>query len=69
MLMDSWDDKFKQYMLHLENEISKFMMGHIKWSPTIGIWLSHWRLIQKVCLWMQGQGIPDPCNSFAIATI
>jgi hypothetical protein len=36
MLKDSWDDKFKQCMLHSENKISKFMMGHIEWNPTIG---------------------------------
>jgi hypothetical protein len=45
MLMDAWDDKFRQFMLHLENKISKYMMGCIEWSPTIGIWLSrHWLL-------------------------
>ncbi len=64
MLMDSWEDKFKQYMLHLENKISKFMMGHIEWSPTTGIWLSHRWPLQRVCLWMQGQQIPDPRNTF-----
>ncbi len=64
MLMDSWDDKFKQYMLHSENKISKFMMGHIEWSLTTGIWVSCWWLIQRVCLWMQGQGNPDPCSKF-----
>jgi hypothetical protein len=51
-------------MLRLEKKISKFMMGHIKWSLTIGIWLSRWWLLQRVHLWMQGQGIPDPCNMF-----
>ncbi len=64
MLMDSWDDEFKQYMIHLEKKISKFMMGHIKWRPTIGIWISHRWLLQRVCLWMQGHGIPDSCNMF-----
>ena len=64
MLMDPWGDKFKQYMLHLENKISKFMMGHIKWSPTIGIWPSCQWLLQRVCLWMQEQGILDPRNMF-----
>ncbi len=48
MLMDAWDDEFTQFMLHLENKISKYMMGHIKWSPTIGIWLSRWWLLHRV---------------------
>jgi hypothetical protein len=30
MLMDAWDDKFRQFMLLLENKISKYMMGHIE---------------------------------------
>ncbi len=41
LLMDVWDDKFHQYMLHSEIVCNIFMMGHIEWSPTIGIWLSH----------------------------
>jgi hypothetical protein len=40
LLMNSLDIKFMEFMLHSENEVSKFMMGHIEWSPTIGIWLS-----------------------------
>ncbi len=36
-LMNSWDVEFMELMLHSENEVSKFMMGHIEWSPTIGI--------------------------------
>ncbi len=48
MLMDAWDDKFRQFMLHLENKINKYMMGHIKGSPTIGIWLSRWWLLHRV---------------------
>jgi hypothetical protein len=64
MLMDAWDNKFRQFMLHLENKISKYMMGHIKWSPTIGICVSHWWLLHRVRLWMHGQGAPDPRNMF-----
>ncbi len=64
MLMDAWDDKFRQFTLHSENKISKYMMGHIKWSPTIGIWLSRWWLLHRVQLWMHGQGAPDPQNMF-----
>jgi hypothetical protein len=62
MLMDTWDDKFRQFMLHLENKISKYMMGHIEWSLTIGIWLSLWWLLHRVQLLMHGQGAPDPRN-------
>jgi hypothetical protein len=40
LLMDAWDNEFMQLMLHSETECSKFMMGYIKWSPTIGVWLS-----------------------------
>jgi hypothetical protein len=40
LLMDAWDNKFKEYMLHSENHCSKFMMGHIEWSPVIDIWLN-----------------------------
>ncbi len=40
LLMDARDNKFHQYMLHSEIVCNKFMMGHIEWSPTIGIWLS-----------------------------
>ncbi len=38
------------------------MMGHIKWSPTVGLWLSHRWLLHRVRLWMIGDGIPDPQN-------
>jgi hypothetical protein len=51
-----------QLMLHSENEVSKFMMGHIEWSPTIGIWLSRRWLLKRVQQWMQGNGTPDPRN-------
>ena len=40
------------------------MMGHIEWSPEIGIWLSRRWLLQRVEAWMQGVGIPDPRNMF-----
>jgi hypothetical protein len=40
LLMDAWDNKFMQLMLHSETECSKFMIGHIEWSPIIGVWLS-----------------------------
>jgi hypothetical protein len=39
-LIDSWDGELTQFMLHLEPFCSKFMMGHVKWSPTVGLWLS-----------------------------
>ena len=39
-IINALDTEFMQLMLHSENEVSKFMMGHIEWSPTIGIWLS-----------------------------
>ncbi len=48
MLMNAWDDKFRQFMLHSENKISKYMMGHIKWSPFIGIWLSLQWLLHRL---------------------
>jgi hypothetical protein len=35
LLMDAWDNKFKEYMPHLEHCCSKFMMDHIEWSPAI----------------------------------
>lgn len=40
LLMNSLDAEFMEFMLHSENEVSKFMMGQIEWSPMIGIWLS-----------------------------
>jgi hypothetical protein len=61
-LIDSWDGELMQFMLHLESFCSKFMMGHIKWSPTVGLWLSRQWLLHRVCLWMIGDGIPDPWN-------
>jgi hypothetical protein len=62
LLMNSWDDKLMQYRLHSEVHVSKFMMGHIEWSPTIGIWLSRQWLLHRVRRWMLGQGSPDPRN-------
>jgi hypothetical protein len=49
-------------MLHSEVHISKFMMGHIEWSPTTGKWLSRQWLLHRVRRWMLGQGCPDPHN-------
>ena len=40
LLMNSLDTELMEFMLHSENEVSKFMMGQIEWSPMIGIWLS-----------------------------
>jgi hypothetical protein len=37
LLMNAWDNVFKEYMLQSENNCSKFIMGHIEWSPVIGI--------------------------------
>jgi hypothetical protein len=51
-------------MLHSENEVSKFMMGHVEWSPTIGIWLSRRWLLKRVQQWIEGFGPPDPRNMF-----
>jgi hypothetical protein len=62
LLMNSWDDELMQYMLHSEVHVSKFMMGHIEWSPTIGIWLSRRWLLHRVRRWILGQGSPDPRN-------
>jgi hypothetical protein len=39
LLINPWDDEQMQYMLHSEVHVRKFMMGHIEWSPTTGIWL------------------------------
>ncbi len=64
MLMNSLDTELMEFMLHSENEVSKFMMGHIEWSPTIGIWLSRRWLLKRVQQWMQGIGPPDPRNMF-----
>ncbi len=36
-LIDSWDSELTQFMIHLESHCSKFMMGHIEWSPTVGL--------------------------------
>ncbi len=62
LLMNSWDDELMQYILHSEVHVSKFMIGHIEWSPTIGIWLSRQWLLHRVRRWMLGQGSPDPRN-------
>jgi hypothetical protein len=62
LLMNSWDDELIQYMLHSKVHVSTFMMGHIEWSPTIGIWLSRRSLLHRVRCWMLGQGSPDPHN-------
>jgi hypothetical protein len=64
IIINALDTKFMQLMLHSENEVSKFMMGHIEWSPTIGIWLSRRWLLKRVQQWMQGTGTPDPRNMF-----
>jgi hypothetical protein len=39
-IIDSWDIKLTQFMLHSESHCSKFMMGHIEWSISVGLWLS-----------------------------
>ena len=64
LIMNALDTEFMQFMLHSENEVSKFMMRHIEWSPTIGIWLSRRWLLKRVQQWMQGTGTPDPRNMF-----
>jgi hypothetical protein len=64
LLMNAWDDKFKEYMLHSENLCNKYMMGHIEWSPAIGVWLNRRWLLDQVHLWMLGTGSPDPQNMF-----
>jgi hypothetical protein len=38
LLMNAWDDEFKEYMLHSENLCNKYMMGHIELTP--GVWLN-----------------------------
>ena len=63
-LITNLDTEFTEFMLHSENEVSKFMMGHIEWSPKIGIWLSRRWLLKRVQKWMQGAGPPDPRNMF-----
>jgi hypothetical protein len=39
-------------------------MGHIEWSPEIGIWLSQRWILHWVRLWMLGTGTHDPGNMF-----
>jgi hypothetical protein len=39
-LIDSWDGELTQFILRSESFRIKFMMGHIEWSPTVGLWLS-----------------------------
>ncbi len=63
-LMTTLDTEFTEFMLYSENEVSRFMMGHIEWSPKIGIWLSRRWLLKRVQKWMQGAGPPDPRNMF-----
>jgi hypothetical protein len=58
--IDSWDSELTQFMIHSESHCSKFMMGHIEWSPAVGLWLNRWWLLHRVCLWMIGVGVPDP---------
>jgi hypothetical protein len=62
ILMDSWNNKLMQFMLHSETICSKFMMAHIEWSPTVSLWLSRRWLLHRVRSWMLGNGIPDPRN-------
>jgi hypothetical protein len=64
IIITALDTEFMQLMLHFENEVSKFMMGHIEWSPTIRIWLSCRWLLKRIQQWMQGTGTPDPRNMF-----
>jgi hypothetical protein len=64
IIINALDTEFMQLMLHSENEVSKFMMGHIEWSPRIGIWLSRRWLLKRVQQWMQGTSTPDPRNMF-----
>jgi hypothetical protein len=63
-LVITWDTEFMELMLHSENEVRKFMMGRVEWSPTIGIWLSRWWLLKRVQQWMEGFGPPDPRSMF-----
>ncbi len=64
ILMNNLDDELKELMLHLEMFCSSFFMGHIEWSPTIGILLSWQWLLHRVCTWMMGTGSPHSCNMF-----
>ena len=64
ILMNNLDDELKELMLHSENFCSSFFMGHIEWSPTIGILLSRQWLLHWVRTWMMGTGSPDPRNMF-----
>jgi hypothetical protein len=40
LLVNGLDEELEECMLHAETYCSKFMMGHIEWSPVIGMWLS-----------------------------
>jgi hypothetical protein len=62
LLMDTWDNEFKEFMLHAENHCSKYMKGHIEWSLAIGIWYKRCWLLHHVCLWMMGTGFPNLQN-------
>ncbi len=64
LLMYAWANKFKEYMIHSENQCSKLMMGHIEWCPAIGTWLNRRWLLHRNRLWMLGTGCPDPQNMF-----
>jgi hypothetical protein len=64
LLIDAWDNKFKEFMLHSEVHCSKYMTGHIEWSPEIGIWLNQRWLLHQVRLWMLGTGTTVPQNMF-----
>ena len=63
-LINAWDGEFTELQIHSKNHCDKFMMGHIEWSPTIGIWLNRQWLLHQVRLWMLGVGCPDPRNMF-----
>ena len=64
ILMNSWGIEFMELMLHSEKEVSKFLMGHIEWSPTIGTWLSQRWLLKWIRKWIEVHGVPDPRNMF-----
>ncbi len=49
---------------HLESPCKKFILGHIEWSPSVGLWLSRQWLLHRVSLWMIGDCVPDPRNRF-----
>ncbi len=59
-MINKWDTELIQYKLHLEKNCTKYKNSHIKWSPEVGLWLSHRWLLVRIRKFVLGLGPPNP---------